>query len=100
MAGSIVARNRNIAIRATFPLAVGITAGWMLIPYTMRNTADLIWEYEKKVPAIADTHLEIRKAAQQAWGQTKVQTESLRRWADQTATQSRARVEQFVEKGK
>lgn len=27
MAGSIVSRNRNILIRATFPLAVGVTAG-------------------------------------------------------------------------
>ena len=27
MAGSIVSRNRNILVRASFPLAVGITAG-------------------------------------------------------------------------
>jgi len=27
-----------------FPVAVGITAGWMLLPITMENTSSLIWE--------------------------------------------------------
>lgn len=27
MAGSIVSRNRNLLVRATFPIAVGVTAG-------------------------------------------------------------------------
>ena len=30
MAGSIVSRNRNILIRGTFPLAVGVTAGGLV----------------------------------------------------------------------
>ena len=33
MAGSIVSRNRNILIRATFPAAVGITAGEHYFPW-------------------------------------------------------------------
>jgi len=33
MAGSIVSRNRNILIRATFPAAVGITAGEHYLPW-------------------------------------------------------------------
>jgi MICOS complex subunit MIC26 len=100
MAGSIVSRNQKILIRATFPLAVGITAGWMLIPVTMQNTANLSWEYEKRVPVIADTHVQIRRFAEEAWRQTRVHAQAVTRWADETAGQSREKVEGWVKNGK
>jgi organizing structure protein 2 len=100
MAGSIVSRNQKILIRATFPLAVGITAGWMLIPVTMQNIANLSWEYEKRVPVVADTHVQIRRFAQDAWRQTKVHAQAVTRWADETAGQSREKVEGWVKNGK
>jgi organizing structure protein 2 len=100
MAGSIVSRNRNILIRATFPLAVGITAGWMLIPVTMQNIANLSWEYEKRVPAIAETHAQVGRRARDAWRQTKIHTQAATRWADETAGQSREMVEGWVKNGK
>lgn len=100
MAGSIVARNRNIVVRAFFPLTVGIAAGWALIPVTMANTADLIWQYEKKAPIIADAHLEIRKAAISAWQSARKNTEAARQWTDEKAVQSRAGIEEYVGKGK
>ncbi len=100
MAGSIVSRNRGIFLRATFPLAVGITAGWMLIPVTMRNTADLIWEYEKKVPAISETHAQIGGFVKEAWRQAKVHTQVATNWADEAAIEARKKVEEMVTKGK
>lgn len=100
MAGSIVTRNRGIFVRATFPLAVGITAGWMLIPVTMRNTSDLIWEYEKRVPAISETHLQIRDAVQETWKQARTYAQGATRWADDTASETRKKVEDLVSKGK
>ncbi|KAL6241386.1 hypothetical protein RBB50_011650 [Rhinocladiella similis] len=100
MAGSIVTRNRGIFVRATFPLAVGITAGWMLIPVTMRNTSDLIWEYEKRVPAISETHLQIRDAVQETWKQARTYAQGASRWADDTANETRKKVEDLVSKGK
>ena len=60
MAGSIVTRNRNILLRASVPLAMGIGAGWTVLPVTSRNVADLAWKYEQRVPAIAETHLQIK----------------------------------------
>ena len=36
MAGSIVSRNRNILIRATFPVAIGVTAGKHSVAETSR----------------------------------------------------------------
>lgn len=100
LAGSIITRNRGFLLRATFPLAVGITAGWMLIPVTMRNTSDLIWEYEKKVPAISETHSQISGFAQEAWRQTQIHAKAATSWADETAVEARKKVEDLVSKGK
>lgn len=100
MAGSIVSRNRNILVRATFPLAVGITAGWMLIPVTMQNIADLSWEYEKRVPVVAETHTNVTRFAREAWRQTKVHAQAVTRWADETAGESREKVEGWIKNGK
>jgi len=100
LAGSIVSRNRGIFLRATFPLAVGITAGWMLIPVTMRNTSDLIWEYEKKVPVVSETHAQIGGFVKQAWKQASLHARVASDWADETANETRKRVEDLVSKGK
>jgi organizing structure protein 2 len=62
MGSSILVRNRNILLRASFPVAVGIGAGWALIPLTMRNVGDLAWTYEERFPVVADTHLRIKES--------------------------------------
>ena len=100
LTGSIVSRNRGIFLRTTFPLAVGIAAGWYLIPVTMRNTSDLIWEYEKKVPAVADTHTEISKLVSEAWKFTQAHTKGAAVWADEKTMEARKTVEELVSKGK
>jgi MICOS complex subunit MIC26 len=100
MAGSIISRNRGVLVRATFPLAVGFTAAWVLIPVTMRNIADLTWEYEKRVPAVAETHVQVTGLAREAWRQTRVHTQAFTRWADETAGESREKIEKWVSNGK
>jgi MICOS complex subunit MIC26 len=100
LAGSIVSRNRGIFLRATFPLAVGITAGWMLIPVTMGNIADLSWKYEQRVPIISEAHSQISGFTKEAWRQTKVHSKLATQWADEAAGESRKKVEKWVEKGR
>lgn len=100
LAGSIVSRNRGIFLRAATPLSVGITAGWLLIPVTMRNTSDLIWEYEKKVPAISETHAQVSGFVKESWRQAKVHANLAVNWADNTAHETRQKVEDLVSKGK
>jgi MICOS complex subunit MIC26 len=100
LAGSIVTRNRNILLRATVPLGVGIAAGWALIPVTMRNVGDLVWEYEKEVPVIADSHLAIRDAALQAWKATVRETKGVAEKVDSATDRGRQALEGWVEKGK
>jgi MICOS complex subunit MIC26 len=100
MTGSIITRNRGLFLRTTFPLAVGIAAGWVLIPVTMRNIADLSWEYEKKVPLISNTHAEVSGFTKEAWRQTKVHAKLVADWADEKAAAGRDKAESWVRDGK
>ncbi|KAK5048198.1 hypothetical protein LTR84_005868 [Exophiala bonariae] len=100
LAGSIVSRNRGIFLRAATPLAVGITAGWFLIPVTMRNTSDLIWEYEKKVPVVSETHAQISGFVKESWRQARTHAQYAANWADDTTYEARQKVENLVSKGK
>lgn len=61
MAGSIIARNRNILLRATVPVLTGVTAAHYVVPITTRNVGNLAWEYEKKYPVIADNHIRAKE---------------------------------------
>lgn len=100
MTGSIVTRNRNILLRAAVPLAVGIGAGWMVIPVTMRNVSDLVWQYEKRFPAVADGHLRAREGLEKSWHMAKVHTQQVVHVVDEKVGESRSAVEKWVEKGK
>lgn len=100
MAGSIVSRNRNIALRATVPAAIGLGAAWVVLPVTMRNVGDLIWTYEKKVPLVSENHLRVRGAAEEGVRESK----KVYMWA-QEATEEGVRaahqtIEGWVRKGK
>ncbi|EMD00126.1 hypothetical protein BAUCODRAFT_63573 [Baudoinia panamericana UAMH 10762] len=57
MAGSIIARNRNILIRAVTPLITGVGTATYVIPRTTQNVGNLIWSYEEKYPVVRDNHL-------------------------------------------
>lgn len=100
MGGSIVSRNRNILLRATVPLAVGVGASWLVLPITTRNVGDLVWTFEQKSPFISSNHLRIRDAVNETWriareaGQTALQA------VDETVQSSRDNIQDWVKKGK
>ncbi|KAI0540757.1 apolipo protein O-domain-containing protein [Xylaria digitata] len=100
MAGSIIARNRNILLRASLPLALGIGAGWAVIPVTMGNVSDLLWTYEQRFPAVADTHLRTREGIQRAWYMTKIHAELGKTYVDDKVSDARDVIEDWVKKGK
>lgn len=100
MTGSIITRNRGLFLRSTCPLALGVAAGWTLIPVTMRNIADLSWEYEKRVPVISNTHAQIGGFAKEAWRQTRDHASQVGSWADDKAVAGRRRLESWVGDGK
>jgi MICOS complex subunit MIC26 len=72
----------------------------MLIPVTMRNTSDLIWEYEKKVPVVAETHSYIGGFARLAWREMRERGVVVAQKADTAAAEARKGVEGWVEQGK
>ncbi len=98
MTGSIISRNRNILLRATTPFAVGLGAAWVVLPYTMRNVADLVWTYEENVPVIALNHMRIRGAVEESWRQAKIHGEATKRWSDEMVKESREAIEGWVRK--
>ncbi|KAK7414671.1 hypothetical protein QQZ08_012516 [Neonectria magnoliae] len=100
MAGSIITRNRNIVLRASLPLALGIGAGWAVIPITMRNVSDLTWKYEQRFPVIAESHIRAREGIARGISFVKVHTKLGVRYVDETVTDARETVEGWVQKGK
>ncbi|EAQ92752.1 hypothetical protein CHGG_00987 [Chaetomium globosum CBS 148.51] len=79
MAGSIVARNRNVLVRGAAPLALGLGAAWTVLPVTMGNVGALAWEYEKRVPAVADAHLRAREGVEKGVYMARVHAELAQR---------------------
>ncbi|GAP85948.1 putative mitochondrial protein [Rosellinia necatrix] len=100
MAGSIVSRNRNVLLRASLPLALGIGAGWAVIPVTMGNVSDLLWTYEQRFPALAETHVRTREGVQRAWQMTRLHAELGKSYVDEKVSDARDVVEDWVKKGK
>ncbi|KAL1998592.1 hypothetical protein VTN02DRAFT_5921 [Thermoascus thermophilus] len=99
MAGSIVARNRGLVLRAVTPLGFGTVAAWTLLPVTMRNVSDLVWEYEKKVPAVAEQHLRIRRSAEHIWYTGLAHSAMARARMEEKIGQGREKLEEWVRKG-
>ncbi|KAK3695395.1 apolipo protein O-domain-containing protein [Podospora appendiculata] len=100
MAGSIVARNRNVLLRGSLPLALGVGAAWVVVPVTMRNVSELLWTYEQKVPAVADAHLRTREGIEQGWSFARVHANLAVRKIEESVTDARQTVEGWVRKGK
>ncbi|KAL2756377.1 hypothetical protein ACRALDRAFT_2042514 [Sodiomyces alcalophilus JCM 7366] len=100
MAGSILARRSNILLRATAPVALGIGAGWTVLPITMGNVADLAWKYEQRFPVVAENHIKIREGIERGISFAKVHSEVGARFVDEKVTDARETVEAWVKKGK
>ncbi|KAE8377400.1 apolipo protein O-domain-containing protein [Aspergillus bertholletiae] len=99
MAGSIVSRNRGIFLRTASPLAFGTVAAWTLLPVTMRNISDLVWEYEKKVPAVAEQHLYLRERAEHIWSTGVAHSGMARSMMEDKIGETRKKLEELVSKG-
>lgn len=100
MAGSIVSRNRGIFLRTATPLAAGTVAAWTLLPVTMRNVSDLIWEYEKRFPALAENHIKIRTAAEETLSTAVAHSGIARARLEEKIAQGRETIEEWISKGK
>jgi organizing structure protein 2 len=100
MAGSIVTRNRNILLRGVVPLGVGIAAGWVVLPITMRNVGDLVWKYEQRFPVVADTHLRTKASIKHIWETGRAHSSMARYRVQEKLEEVRGSAEDWVRKGK
>lgn len=100
MAGSIVARNRNIVLRTLMPLALGVGASWTFLPVTSRNVSDLAWKYEQRFPSVAEGHLKIRDGILRGIHFAIVHKDVGLQKIDDTVTGVRESIEDWVKKGK
>ncbi|KAF5236499.1 hypothetical protein FAUST_6523 [Fusarium austroamericanum] len=100
MAGSIITRNRSIILRASLPLAMGIGAGWTVIPVTMRNVSDLTWKYEQRFPVVAQSHIRLRESILNSASFAKAHSQVGVKYVDEKVTDAREAVEGWVQKGK
>lgn len=100
MAGSIITRRSNILLRGTVPLAFGLGAGWTVLPVTMRNIADLTWQYEQRFPAVAEAHLSIRESLRRTVSFARVHSQLGVQYVDDKVSDAREAVEGWVKQGK
>jgi len=99
MAGSIISRNRGFLLRFATPTAFGVGAAYTFLPVTTRNVGDLVWKYEQRYPALAQTHLQVRERATQIWETSKAHTMSGVDMAEAKLDEARKGVEGWVGKG-
>ncbi|KAL1620353.1 hypothetical protein SLS54_006137 [Diplodia seriata] len=100
MAGSIVTRNRNILLRSTVPVAVGIVASWAILPLTTRNVGDLVWTYEERYPVIAENHLRAKERATRFVQTGIAHSKMTAAMLEEKIGDAREAVEDWVRKGK
>ncbi|KAK8217883.1 apolipo protein O-domain-containing protein [Phyllosticta capitalensis] len=100
MAGSIVTRNRNIVLRASVPLAVGVAASYALLPLTTRNVGNLIWTYEERYPAIAENHIRVKERVTRFVETGVAHSKMSAAMLEDKIGSARQTVEDWVKKGK
>ncbi|KAL8328837.1 hypothetical protein RB597_004541 [Gaeumannomyces tritici] len=100
MAGSIVARRRNVLLRAATPAVFGVATGWAVLPFTMRNVGDLAWRYEERVPAVANAHVRTREVLEKSVVMSKVHYQLGVQFVEDKVTATRESLEGWVRKGK
>jgi organizing structure protein 2 len=100
MAGSIVTRNRNILLRGTVPVLVGLGVAHAVIPITMQNVGNLVWKYEERFPVIADTHLRTRARVEKFIETGKAHTQMSFGMLQDKVSDTREKMEDWVKKGK
>ena len=100
MAGSIVTRNRNILLRASVPVAIGLGTAYAVLPLTMRNVGNLVWTYEERFPALADTHLRTKARVEHFLQTGKAHSQMSVGMVHDKVAEVRELIEGWVKKGK
>ncbi|KAI8890062.1 hypothetical protein K501DRAFT_237754 [Backusella circina FSU 941] len=93
LAGTIIARRRNIILRLLTSTALGVTASYYFLPKTTHNVALELERLERKSPQLVEAHQKINmhlESARQKFGTSVAQARSV---VDENATKLRDTVD-------
>lgn len=100
MAGTIVSRNRNVLFRFVTPILTGVVAAHYVVPRTTENVGNLIWQYEKRFPVIADNHIRAKEGVRHFIETGKAHSQMGLAMAEEKVQGVRESVQDWVKKGR
>ncbi|KAK3671466.1 hypothetical protein LTR78_008744 [Recurvomyces mirabilis] len=100
MAGSIISRNRNILIRFVTPIITGVTTANYVVPRTTQNVGNLVWDYEKRFPVVADNHVRISQGVRHFLETGKAHSQMGLAMAEERVQGVTEAVQDWVKKGR
>jgi len=100
MGASILSRNRNILVRAAFPVAVGVGAAKYFLPHTSQNIGNLVWRWEQKFPVLADTHTRTQARVERVYTTSIEHSKMSAEMLSHKIGEVRENVEGWVRKGR
>lgn len=100
MAGTIVSRNRNVLFRFVTPILTGVVAAHYVVPRTTENVGNLIWQYEKRFPVIADNHIRTKEGVRHFIETGKAHSQMGLAMAEEKVQGVRESVQDWVKKGR
>lgn len=98
MAASILTRRRIWPVRLLAPLLTATGAAWCFLPNTSQNVGRLVWEYERKVPAVAKAHMVVRKEVEDGMRKVREGAEHGKKTIDVSVKEARETIEDWVKK--
>ena len=81
------------------PAAVGLGVAWAVLPVTMRNVGELVWEWERRVPVLAEGHMRVRGAVEEGVRLGGERGRGIREWAVELVEGGREGIVGWVRKG-
>lgn len=99
MGGSILARNRGLLLRAATPVGISTVAAYALLPVTMRNVGQLVFEYERRVPGLAEKHVAARERMEHIYHTGVAHSAMTVGLLEQRISDGRKTVEEWLKKG-
>lgn len=77
LAGSIIARRKNIVVRGLLPVVMGLASFKLFLPETFRNTVNFANQLEREnLPQVAETQSKMVSKAEEAYQQTHLSVEN------------------------
>lgn len=86
--------------RFVTPILTGVVAAHYVVPRTTENVGNLIWQYEKRFPVIADNHIRAKEGVRHFIETGKAHSQMGLAMAEEKVHGVRESVQDWVKKGR